>query len=143
MPIRWACCVVQHLFAQQRLDHVESAQRGTGDVVGVVTGGHLAADAAKDRLLDPCELAGDQAPVVNSVNLPVMLMSGILLPMSLAPGRLDGMSHAVPTRYVVESVRAAFVGHYGTTFAVGARLTVGLATAATAVGVRLFQGAGA
>jgi len=82
------------------------------------------------------------APVVNTVNLPVMLMSGILLPMSLAPGWLDGMSHAVPTRYAVESSRAASVGDYATTFAIGASLTAGLAAAGLAVGVRLFRGAG-
>ncbi|NGO67401.1 ABC transporter permease [Streptomyces boncukensis] len=82
------------------------------------------------------------APIVNSVNLPAMLLSGILLPMSLAPAWLDGISHAVPFRYLVDAVRAAFVGDYGGgTLAVGALVGAALAAASLALGTRLFRGA--
>ena len=84
------------------------------------------------------------APVVNSVNMPAMLLSGILLPMSLAPGWLDGLSHAVPFRYLVDAVRAAFVGHYGDgSVALGALVGVALAAVSMAWGTRLFRRAGA
>jgi ABC-2 type transport system permease protein len=77
------------------------------------------------RVASPQEFA----PVVNAVNLPVMLLSGILLPMALAPGRLDGLSHTVPPRYVVEAVRAAFVGEYGHSMLIGVLAAITLAAA--------------
>ncbi|MFE3199832.1 ABC transporter permease [Embleya sp. NPDC059237] len=83
------------------------------------------------------------APVVNSVNLPVMLLSGILLPMSLAPDWLDGLSRANPLRYVVLAVRSAFVGDYGGTVGTGALAALGLTAVSVPVAVRLFRRAGA
>ncbi|WSY16190.1 ABC transporter permease [Embleya sp. NBC_00896] len=83
------------------------------------------------------------APVVNSVNLPVMLLSGILLPMALAPAWLDGLSRGNPLRYVVEAVRAAFVGDYGRDVALGALVAIALAAGSMGLGVRLFRRAGA
>ena len=53
------------------------------------------------------------APVINAFDLPAMLLSGVLLPMALAPAWLDTVSRFVPFRYLVEAVRAAFVGDYG------------------------------
>ncbi|MFE2947532.1 ABC transporter permease [Embleya sp. NPDC059267] len=83
------------------------------------------------------------APVVNSVNLPVMLLSGILLPMSLAPGWLDGISRANPLRYQVQAVRSAFVGDYGGTVGMGVLTALGLAAVSLVLGVRVFRRAGA
>ncbi|AXK37511.1 ABC transporter permease [Streptomyces armeniacus] len=84
------------------------------------------------------------APVVNSVNLPAMLLSGILLPMALAPAWLDVVSHFVPFRYLVDAVRAAFVGDYtGGTVALGAGVAVLLAAVSMTLGTRLFRRAGA
>lgn len=84
------------------------------------------------------------APVINSINLPAMLLSGILLPMALAPEWLDVVSHFVPFRYLVDAVRAAFVGHYGDgTVALGAGVAVLLAAFSTTLGARIFQKAGA
>ncbi|MFI6981333.1 ABC transporter permease [Embleya sp. NPDC050154] len=83
------------------------------------------------------------APVVNSVNLPVMLLSGILLPMSLAPGWLDGLSRANPLRYQVQAVRSAFVGDYGGTVGTGVLTALALATVSVALAVRLFRRNGA
>ncbi|OEV09086.1 ABC transporter permease [Streptomyces nanshensis] len=84
------------------------------------------------------------APVINAFNLPAMLLSGILLPMALAPSWLDAVSHFVPFRYLVDAVRAAFTGDYGDgRIAVGALAAVLLAAASMTVGTQLFRRAGA
>lgn len=92
------------------------------------------------RLKSPDEFA----PVVNTVNLPVMLLSGILLPMALAPHWLDVVSRFVPLRYLVEAVRAAFLGQYGSTAMLRGALVAGaLAALSVLVGARIFRKAGA
>jgi ABC-2 type transport system permease protein len=84
------------------------------------------------------------APVINSINLPAMLLSGILLPMALAPAWLDVISHFVPFRYIVDAVRAAMVGDYGSgDLALGALVAAALATVSITVGTQLFRKAGA
>lgn len=84
------------------------------------------------------------APVINAVNMPAMLLSGLLLPMSLAPQWLDVVSHFVPFRYLVDAVRAAFVGDYWTgTVGVGALVAVAFAVVSVTVGTRVFTRAGA
>jgi ABC-2 type transport system permease protein len=84
------------------------------------------------------------APVINAVNLPAVLLSGVLLPMALAPAWLDRVSHFVPFRYLVDAVRASFVGDYTDgTVALGAGVAVALCTVAMALGTHLFRKAGA
>lgn len=84
------------------------------------------------------------APVINAVNMPAMLLSGLLLPMALAPGWLDAVSHLVPFRYLVDAVRASFVGDYGSgTVGIGALVAVVFAAASVTVGTRVFVRAGA
>ncbi|TNM34147.1 ABC transporter permease [Streptomyces sedi] len=84
------------------------------------------------------------APVINSINLPAMLLSGILLPMALAPTWLDVISHFIPFRYLVDGVRAAFVGDYGdSALATGALAALLLSAASLTLGIRLFRRAGA
>ncbi|MEU3459677.1 ABC transporter permease [Streptomyces sp. NPDC006733] len=84
------------------------------------------------------------APVVNTVNMPAMLLSGLLLPMSLAPRWLDAVSHFVPFRYLVDAVRAAFVGDYWSgAVGVGALVAVVFAAVSVTVGTRVFTRAGA
>jgi ABC-2 type transport system permease protein len=81
----------------------------------------------------------DFAPVVNAVNMPAMLLSGILLPMSLAPAWLDAVSHCVPFRYLVDAVRAAFLGHYGDGHvSLGVAVSAALAAVSITLGARLF-----
>ncbi|WP_181787963.1 ABC transporter permease [Streptomyces phytophilus] len=83
-------------------------------------------------------------PVVNAVTLPSMLLSGLMLPMALAPGWLDALSRAVPYRYVVDAVRAAFTGEYaGTEMLWGALVAAAFAAGAVTLGTRVFRGAGA
>ncbi len=50
------------------------------------------------------------APLVHGINLPVMLLSGVLLPMSLAPRWLQVLAHCNPVYYVVEAARLLVVG---------------------------------
>lgn len=84
------------------------------------------------------------APVISTVNMPAMLLSGILLPMALAPGWLDAVSRCVPFRYLVDAVRAAYVGDYGwDTVGVGALVGLALCAVSMAVGTRVFRKAGA
>ncbi|NGX60313.1 MAG: Daunorubicin/doxorubicin resistance ABC transporter permease protein DrrB [Chlamydiae bacterium] len=51
------------------------------------------------------------APVVHGINLPVLLLSGTLLPMSLAPTWLNIVAHFNPVFYVVEASRALALGN--------------------------------
>ncbi|MFG2001578.1 ABC transporter permease [Spirillospora sp. NPDC048911] len=80
------------------------------------------------------------APLLSAVTLPLMLLSGMLLPMSMAPGWLDVVSHFTPFRYVVEAVRAAFRGDYASAaVAEGAAVTVALLVVSLALGTRRFR----
>ncbi|GAA3426057.1 ABC transporter permease [Streptosporangium nondiastaticum] len=80
------------------------------------------------------------APVVSTVVVPLILLSGAFLPMSMAPAWLDAVSRATPFRHVVEAVRDLFAGHYATA-AVGVGVAVALALSAVcvAVGTRVFN----
>lgn len=80
------------------------------------------------------------APLLSAVTLPLMLLSGMLLPMSLAPGWLDALSRFTPFRYVVDAARAAFLGDYATAaLAEGALVTAVLLVASVALGARRFR----
>jgi ABC-2 type transport system permease protein len=74
------------------------------------------------------------------VALPLLLLSGILLPMSLAPPWLDFVSSLNPLRHIVEGMRDAFLGDYLTAH-VGIGLAVALVLAAVslAAGTRAFR----
>ncbi|MEU1313485.1 ABC transporter permease [Streptomyces cinnamoneus] len=84
------------------------------------------------------------APVVNAVTMPLMLLSGLLLPMSLAPTWLDVLSHVVPLRYLVDAVRAAFTGDYtAPALLYGTVAAIALMAVSVAAGTRHFRRAGA
>jgi ABC-2 type transport system permease protein len=83
-------------------------------------------------------------PVINAVTMPSMLLSGLMLPMALAPGWLDVLSHFMPVRYLVDAMREAYVGSYATSSMLyGVIVAVGLTTLAVTVGTRVFVKAGA
>ncbi|MFF9841551.1 ABC transporter permease [Streptomyces sp. NPDC013740] len=83
-------------------------------------------------------------PAVNTLAMPSMLLSGLMLPMALAPGWLDVLSHFMPFRYLVDAVRDAYVGRYATTTMLyGVLVAVGLTALAVTVGTRTFRKAGA
>lgn len=83
-------------------------------------------------------------PVVNALTMPSMLLSGLMLPMSLAPGWLDVLSHLIPFRYLVDAMRDAYIGAYATpSMLYGVLVAVGLTALAVTVGTRVFRTAGA
>jgi ABC-2 type transport system permease protein len=80
------------------------------------------------------------ASVVNSLAVPLLLLSGILLPMSLAPGWLRTLSDVNPLKHVVDGVRALFLGDVASSTVVwGLVATVGLVVVGVVVGTRTFQ----
>lgn len=77
--------------------------------------------------------------LVNALSLPVLLLSGILIPMSVAPAWLQTISAILPTTHIVNGVRAAFAGDItSTAVLVGLAWTVGLTIAAFVFGGRAF-----
>lgn len=50
---------------------------------------------------------------MNTVAQPVLLLSGILLPLALAPGWLQGIANWNPFSWAVEGTRALFAGDLG------------------------------
>jgi ABC-2 type transport system permease protein len=83
-------------------------------------------------------------PLINAMTMPSMLLSGLMLPMSLAPGWLDVLSHFMPFRYLVDAVRDAYVGSYATDHMLyGVLVALGSAAPAVTVGTRVFRTAGA
>ncbi|MCX4670018.1 ABC transporter permease [Streptomyces sp. NBC_01381] len=88
--------------------------------------------------------AHEFGPVINAVSMPSMLLSGLMLPMALAPGWLDVLSHFMPFRYLVDAVRAAYVGDYASTAMLYGVLTAAALTlVSVTVGTRVFRTAGA
>ena len=79
------------------------------------------------------------APLLNMVSVPVLLLSGILLPMQLAPGWLRTLAAINPFSHVVDASRAAFRGDTGSDLTVGLLCAAGLAVVGLAVANRTFQ----
>lgn len=52
------------------------------------------------------------APMVNTLALPILLLSGILLPMTLAPAWLQMVANFNPFKHIVEALRAVFLGQF-------------------------------
>ncbi len=52
------------------------------------------------------------APLLNMVLMPVLLLSGIMLPMTLGPQWLQTLSDLVPFRWIVDAVRTSFAGDF-------------------------------
>lgn len=83
-------------------------------------------------------------PVINSLTMPAMLLSGLMLPMTLGPRWLDVLSHFTPFRYLVDAVRDAYTGSYATAHMLyGVLVALGFAALAVTVGTRVFRRAGA
>ncbi|MFD3943560.1 ABC transporter permease [Streptomyces sp. NPDC058579] len=83
-------------------------------------------------------------PAVNALTLPAMLLSGLMLPMALAPTWLNVLSHLMPFRYLVDAVRDAYVGQYATaTMLYGVLVAVGFTLVSVTVGTRTYLRAGA
>lgn len=79
------------------------------------------------------------APLINSVIVPLVLLSGIMLPLNLGPGWLQGIARISPFRYIIDAMREAYAGHYFDTIVVeGLAVAVGLAAVLMWLGSRVF-----
>jgi ABC-2 type transport system permease protein len=98
-----------------------------GVVLGValtlLVGGACA--AASNALALTTKSEDVMAPVINMVMMPVLLLSGILLPMTIGPTWLQRVSDFMPFRWIVDATRETFAGNFtgshlmwGTTWAV-------------------------
>ncbi|HEY0483334.1 MAG TPA: ABC transporter permease [Kofleriaceae bacterium] len=80
------------------------------------------------------------APLLNMVSVPVLLLSGILLPMTLAPRWLYRLSQANPFSHIVDGARAAFRNDLGnSSLVIGLLCAAALAVLGLAVATRTFQ----
>jgi len=108
---------------------------GLGFIVLVATG--LASVSYATALLLKSEDAF--APLLNSVITPLVLLSGIILPMTLGPGWLQGIARISPFRYIIDAMRVAYAGQYWNTIMLeGIAVAVGLAVVCLALGSRVF-----
>ena len=79
------------------------------------------------------------APLINSVIVPLVLLSGIMLPLNLGPGWLQGIARISPFRYIIDAMREAYAGHYFDTIVVeGLAVAVGMAAVFMWLGSRVF-----
>ena len=79
------------------------------------------------------------APLINSIIVPLVLLSGIMLPLNLGPGWLQGIARISPFRYIIDAMREAYAGHYFDTIVVeGLAVAVGLAAVLMWLGSRVF-----
>jgi ABC-2 type transport system permease protein len=91
-----------------------------GDAAGIVIGIAItlliggACAAASNALALTTKSEDVMAPVINIVMMPVLLLSGILLPMTLGPHWLQRLSDFMPFRWIVDAVRDGFAGDLGT-----------------------------
>jgi ABC-2 type transport system permease protein len=78
--------------------------------ITVLVGGACA--AASNALALTTKSEDVMAPVINMVMMPVLLLSGIMLPMTLGPAWLERTSDFMPFRWIVDGVRSSFVGDF-------------------------------
>jgi ABC-2 type transport system permease protein len=82
------------------------------------------------------------APLLNSVAVPLLLLSGIMLPLtqSTAPTWLYDLSRVNPFWYIVQGMRDVFQGLYTDSNVLwGAIISIAMAAVCVSVGVRRFQ----
>jgi ABC-2 type transport system permease protein len=82
-----------------------------GVMLTVLIGGSCA--AASNALALATKSEDVMAPVINVVMMPVLLLSGILLPMTIGPDWLERASDFMPTRWIVDATRSMFGGDFG------------------------------
>jgi ABC-2 type transport system permease protein len=78
------------------------------------------------------------APLLNSIALPVLLLSGILLPIT-QPRWLEVLADIVPTKHVVDGIRTVFTGTFDSTVWWGTFWAVVVFAAAAWWGTRVFR----
>jgi ABC-2 type transport system permease protein len=81
-----------------------------GTLLTLLIGGACA--AASNALALTTKSEDVMAPVINMVMMPVLLLSGILLPMTIGPSWLVRASDFMPIRHIVDGVRDSFGGDF-------------------------------
>jgi ABC-2 type transport system permease protein len=80
------------------------------------------------------------APLLNMFMVPLMLLSGIMLPMTLGPHWLRIAAKCTPFGYIINAMRGAFAGHYLSAIMVeGICVAVGLAAVCLWLASRAFM----
>ena len=80
------------------------------------------------------------APLLSMVSVPVMLLSGVLLPINMGPKWLRKIANFNPFYHIVEAMRQVFRGEYLTrTVMTGAFVAVVLAAISLTIGTRVFR----
>jgi ABC-2 type transport system permease protein len=83
-----------------------------GILLTLLVGGACA--AASNALALSTKSEDVMAPVINIVMMPVLLLSGILLPMMLGAAWLQRISDFMPSRWIVDAVRDTFAANFDT-----------------------------
>ena len=104
-----------------------------GVLLTVLIGGACA--AASNALALTTKSEDVMAPVINVVMMPVLLLSGILLPITIGPDWLERASNFMPTRWIVDATRSMFGGDFG-----GSEVYWGTAWAMVLFGLALWWG---
>jgi ABC-2 type transport system permease protein len=78
------------------------------------------------------------APLLNSIALPVLLLSGILLPIT-QPTWLKTLADIVPTKHIVDGIRTVFTGAFDSTVWWGTFWAVVVFAVAAWWGTRVFR----
>ena len=115
-----------------------------GIVLGIITAALLAAAFASASYAVALTLKSEDAlaPLMNGIALPLLLLSGILLPITAAsaPAWLNTLSNLNPIKHVVSGIRAQFAGDIGTSTALwGSAVTVVLVALGIWFGTRTFK----
>jgi ABC-2 type transport system permease protein len=108
-----------------------------GVALTLLLGGACA--AASNALALTTKSEDVMAPVVNVVMMPVLLLSGILLPMSFGAAWLERLSDFMPIKHVVDAVRGAFFGDFEASMLWGVGWTVVLFGLAVWWGTAVFR----
>ena len=109
-----------------------------GVLITLLLGGACA--AASNALALTVKSEDVMAPVINMIMMPVLLLSGILLPMTIGPDWLVRVSDFMPIRHVVDAVRASFAGDFASSGLLwGALWSIGLFLAAVWWGTATFR----
>ncbi|MGH3350356.1 MAG: ABC transporter permease [Nocardioides sp.] len=82
-----------------------------GIAITVMIGGAGAAASNAFALLVKSEDV--MAPVTNMLLMPILLLSGIFLPMSFGSQWLETLADVIPTKHIVDAVRSSFFGDLG------------------------------
>jgi ABC-2 type transport system permease protein len=109
-----------------------------GVLLTLLVGGACA--AASNALALTTKSEDVMAPVINMVMMPVLLLSGILLPMTIGPEWLQRVSDFMPFRWIVDAVRDTFLGDFSTSHVMwGTTWTIALFGLALWWGTAVFR----